>query len=170
MIVAVAFWLGSRNKDDDEWVLHSLVVRDQLSQVRTLMQAAETGQRGFLITGRDSYLAPYDDAAAKLPATLDEMEKLVGDDAAQRDAIAALRLIIRDKLAELRTTVDDIKAGRRDAALAMVNSDTGFRLMQQINARLGAMQIEEDQLLTARQTSAARSACCCKSASPSRLC
>jgi hypothetical protein len=70
MIVAVAFWLGARNKDDDEWVLHSLAVRDQLTQVRILVQAAETGQRGFLITGHDSYLAPYNNAVATLPATL----------------------------------------------------------------------------------------------------
>jgi signal transduction histidine kinase/CheY-like chemotaxis protein len=158
MIVAVAFWLGARNKNDDEWVLHSLAVRDQLTQVRTLVQAAETGQRGFVITGRDSYLAPYDNAVARLPGTLDTVDKLVGDDGPQRDAIAALRLIIKDKLEELRTTIDDIKAGHRDAALAIVNSDTGFHLMQQINARLAAMQAEEDQLLTARQTSAARSA------------
>jgi hypothetical protein len=81
MMVAVAFWLGARNKDDDEWVLHSLAVRDQLTAVRTLVQAAETGQRGFLITGRDSYLAPYDNAVARLPATLDEVDKLVGADA-----------------------------------------------------------------------------------------
>jgi signal transduction histidine kinase len=157
MIVAVAFWLGARNKDDDEWVLHSLAVRDQLTQVRTLVQAAETGQRGFVITGRDSYLAPYDNAVAQLPGTLDTVDKLVGDDGPQRDAIAALRLIIKDKLEELRTTIDDIKTGHRDAALAIVNSDTGFHLMQQINARLAATQAEEDQLLTARQTTAARS-------------
>jgi signal transduction histidine kinase/ActR/RegA family two-component response regulator len=158
MIVAVAFWLGARNKDDDEWVLHSLAVRDQLTQVRVLVQGAETGQRGYIITGRDSYLTPYDNAVAKLPPTLDEMQKLVGDDSPQQEALAGLRLVIRDKLEELRTTIDDIKAGNRDAAMAMVNSDTGFRLMQQINQRLAAMQTEEDQLLLARQTTAARSA------------
>jgi signal transduction histidine kinase len=158
MIVAVAFWLGARNKDDDQWVLHSLAVRDQLTAVRILVQAAETGQRGFLITGRDNYLTPYDNAVANLPATLDEMNKLVRGDAPQQEALAALRQLIKQKLDELRSTIDQARAGHHDAAIAIVNNDTGFRFMQEINERLAAMQTEEDQLLTARQSSAARSA------------
>jgi signal transduction histidine kinase len=158
MIVAATFWLGARNKDDDEWVLRSLAVRDQLTQVRTMVQAAETGQRGYLITGRDSYLTPYDNAVARLPATLDAMTKLAGDDQHQREAVIGLRQVIRDKLDELRTTVEAAEAGHHDAAIAIVNDDTGFRLMQEINQRLAAMQDEEDRLLTGRQQSATRSA------------
>ena len=60
LIVAASFWLDARNNSDDEWVVHSLAVRDQLTRVLSLVQSAETGQRGYLLTGRDDYLAPYD--------------------------------------------------------------------------------------------------------------
>ena len=59
LMLAAAFWLGARNKSDDEWVAHSLGVRAQLIRVLSLVQSAETGQRGFLLTGRDDYLEPY---------------------------------------------------------------------------------------------------------------
>ncbi|HTC05021.1 MAG TPA: CHASE3 domain-containing protein [Xanthobacteraceae bacterium] len=157
LLMAASFWLGARNKSDDEWVLHSLAVREQLTQVRILVQAAETGQRGYLITGRDAYLAPYDNAVAAFPETLDSLEKLVSDNPAHEQSIAALRQLIKDKLDELRSTIDEAKAGHADAARAIVNNDSGFRLMQQINQRLAAMDAEEDRLLNSRQAAAARS-------------
>jgi signal transduction histidine kinase len=157
LLVAASFWLGARNKSDDEWVLHSLAVREELTQVRILVQAAETGQRGYLITGRDAYLAPYNNAVAGLPVTVDGLEKLVSDNPAHEQSIAALRQLIQDKLAELRSTIDEAKAGHPDAARAIVNNDSGFRLMQQINQRLAAMDAEEDRLLNSRQATAARS-------------
>ena len=58
LIVGAAFWLGARNESDDEWVQHSLEVRAQLVRVLSLVQSAETGQRGYLLTGQDLYLDP----------------------------------------------------------------------------------------------------------------
>ena len=87
LLMAASFWLGARNKSDDEWVLHSLAVREQLTQVRILVQAAETGQRGYLITGRDAYLAPYDNAVTAFPTTLDNLAKLVSDNPAHEQSL-----------------------------------------------------------------------------------
>ncbi len=157
LLMAASFWLGARNKSDDEWVLHSLAVREQLTQVRILVQAAETGQRGYLITGRDAYLAPYDNAVAAFPATLESLATLVSDNPAHEQSLVALRQLIKDKLDELRSTIDEAKAGHADAARAIVNNDSGFRLMQEINQRLAAMDAEEDRLLNSRQAAAARS-------------
>jgi signal transduction histidine kinase/CheY-like chemotaxis protein len=157
VIMAVAFWLEAHNKSDDEWVKHSLSVRDQLDQVLTLVQGAETGQRGYLLTGRDSYLAPYAAAVERLPATLDRMRDLVGADPRQEPAVVQLRQLVNDKIAELRSTIEERQAGRPEAALAIVNDDRGLRLMQDIGRLLATLQAEEDQVLTARQASAARS-------------
>ena len=52
LIMAAAFWLSARNRSDDEWVMRSLAVRDQVTQTFNLVQSAETGQRGYLLTGR----------------------------------------------------------------------------------------------------------------------
>ncbi|MGA7958647.1 MAG: CHASE3 domain-containing protein [Xanthobacteraceae bacterium] len=157
LIVAAALWLGARNESDDEWVQHSLEVRAQLVRVLSLVQSAETGQRGYLLTGQDLYLGPYQMALGQLPDVLQRTQDLASDNPEQIKNLAQLRQLIQDKLAELGATVDAYKAGHNDAALAIVNSDKGFQLMQEIRRSIDTMQAEEDQLLTTRQTAAARS-------------
>jgi signal transduction histidine kinase/CheY-like chemotaxis protein len=157
LMLAAAFWLGARNKTDDAWVQHSLAVRAQLIRVLSLVQSAETGQRGFLLTGRDDYLEPYTRAGHELPPNLDRLADLVTDSPRQVAATADLRQLVRQKLDELVATVDASKAGHEAEALAIVNNDSGFRLMVQIRQKIAAMEAEEDRLLTERQESEARS-------------
>lgn len=170
LIVGAAFWLGARNESDDEWVQHSLEVRAQLVRVLSLVQSAETGQRGYLLTGQDLYLGPYQMALGQLPGVLQRTQDLASDNPEQIKNLAQLRQLIQDKLAELGATVDAYKAGHNDAALAIVNSDKGFQLMQEIRRSIGNMQSEEDQLLTTRQTVAARSGMLLQAESPSPFC
>ena len=79
LIVAATFWLVARNQTDAAWVVRSLAVRDELTNVVNQVEAAETGQRGYLLTGRDSYLSPYTQAVEMLPASLDHLAGLVRD-------------------------------------------------------------------------------------------
>jgi CHASE3 domain sensor protein len=158
LIVGAAFWLAARNKSDDAWVVHTLAVRDQLTHVLNMVQAAETGQRGYLLTGREDYLATHTQAVEQLPAALDRMTELVREDAQERAAPDQLRSVIKSKIDELQATITERKAGRLDAALAIVTNDSGLRLMQEIRDRIALMQAEEDRLLADRQSAAARSA------------
>ena len=157
LIMAAAFWLGARNKTDDQWLLHSVEVRAQLTRVLSLVQSAETGQRGYLLTGHDTYLAPYRMATEQLPPALDRTQELVSDNPRQLQNITRLRPLIDEKLDELRTTIEDYRAGHPDAALAVVGSDAGFRLMKEIRDDITAMQGTEDILLGERQSTAQRS-------------
>jgi len=158
MIVASAFWLGARNKDDDAWVLHSLEARAQLTRILGLVQSAETGQRGYLLTGRDIYLAPYNSAIEQLPPMLEHARDLFRDNLQQERALEELGRLITAKLDELRSTIEASKAGHSDMALAIVDKDDGYRLMQQIRQSIGAMQATEDSLLASRQSIAEKSA------------
>ena len=156
-LVAATFWVSGRNDSDDEWVLHTLAVRSQIAQVLILVQRTESGQRGYLLTGNEVYLAPYAAAVEQLPEALDQAGRLVSDNPQQQQAFAALRELIVDELMELRATVDERKAGRGEAALAIVNSGEGRRAMDEIQQLVTAMDTEEDRLLGARQADAAYS-------------
>jgi signal transduction histidine kinase len=158
MIMAAAFWLGARSSSDDAWVVHSLDMRAQLTHALSLVQSAETGQRGYLLTGRDIYLEPYHRAVQELPSTLDRIGDMARDDPAQLQPLVKLRDLISAKLDELRSTLDAYKTSHSNAALAIVDSDNGFRLMQQIRDQIAAMQATEDVVLVNRQSSAERSA------------
>ncbi len=157
-IVASIFWDSTRNQNDNAWVRHTLALRQQLSDVLTLVQRAESAQRGYLLTGRNEYLLPYGNAVAQLPATIAQTNRLIGYSPAQQQTFARLRQLIDGKLKETREAIDDRKAGKIDAALGLVNSDEGLRLMDGIGAALARMQAEEARVLGVRQANAASSA------------
>jgi signal transduction histidine kinase len=156
-LVASTFWLASRMHTENEWVRHTLAVRNHIAQMMILVQRAESGQRGYLLTGRDVYLPPYNDAMAALPPGLYEAAKLVADNPAQVQAVERLRSLVIDKLSELRTTVEDRKAGQTDQALSIVNTDEGRRLMEDIRNVVASIEAEENRLLAERQTAALES-------------
>lgn len=157
LIVAAAFWLGARNKSDDAYVHRSLQVRNQLTHILTLVQSAETGQRGFLLTGRGTYLEPYNAASVELRPAVDHLEELLANSPQQHRTAAQLGQTINDKLAELKSTLDAYESGHKDEALAIVNNDKGFQLMLEIRRLIRLMVGEEDRLLTDRQAAAAMS-------------
>jgi signal transduction histidine kinase/CheY-like chemotaxis protein len=156
-LVASTFWLATRMHTENEWVRHTLAVRNQIAQLLILVQRAESSQRGYLLTGRDVYLQPYEGATSALPPALDEAAKLVADNPPQVQALERLRSLATDKLSELRTTIEDRKAGKTDQALAIVNSDEGRRLMDDIRRVAASMEAEENRLLAERQSAALES-------------
>ena len=67
----------------------------QLTRVLSLVQSTETGQRGYLLTGRDIYLGPYRVAVEQLPRMLDRTRDLLSDNSRQMQSLAQLRSMIR---------------------------------------------------------------------------
>jgi CHASE3 domain sensor protein len=82
-------------------VEHTLAVQTNLARVLSLVTDAETGQRGFLLTGDASYLEPYDTASARLPQQLEQIRRLTRDNPRQQERIATLETLSQQKLAEL---------------------------------------------------------------------
>jgi CHASE3 domain sensor protein len=154
LLVVATIWFASLRQAEDELVGHTLTVRNQIARVLTLVQRAESGQRGYLLTGREMYLAPYEQAIEGLPAALDEMSALVIDNASQQQSVGRLRQLTLDKLRELRSTIDARRAGNPEGALAIVNNDSGQRVMDEVRDLLAAMEQEENRLLTRRQARA----------------
>ena len=154
LLVGLTFWFAARQQTEADWVRHTLEVRNQVVRVLTLVQRAESGQRGFLLTGRDIYLEPSAAAVAAMPAALDELSGLVADNASQVGSAARLRQLTNNKLAEVRTTIELRRAGEAERAMAIVNSDTGQRTMDDIRSLVASLEQEESRLLAARQGSA----------------
>jgi two-component sensor histidine kinase len=149
-MAAATVWLVIRMEREEQWLRQALTARNEIAHVLILVQRMETSQRGYLLTGRDVYLGRYQDAEAALPAVIDEVAKLVTDNPAQQQTIARLRQIITEKLRELRSTIDEQRAGHTDAARAIVNSDRGLQMMDQIRQLFSGMVSEQDHRLSIR--------------------
>ncbi|WP_376094268.1 CHASE3 domain-containing protein [Roseomonas sp. CCTCC AB2023176] len=91
---------------------------------------AETGQRGYLLTGEERYLRPYREATARLGTDLSDLENRVMLPA-QAERLRALRPLIEAKLAELAHTVR-LRESSPEDALAVVRTDEGQRLSEEI--------------------------------------
>lgn len=134
---------------------NALVIRSQetvagLAEILSSIQDAETGQRGYLLTGNDGYLDPYRNALAMIPTWVDAIRGALHDDAGQQARLRELGVRMNDKLAELRETIDLRRERGLEAALPVVNSDRGKASMDDIRARLAAMRAVEYDLRAKR--------------------
>jgi signal transduction histidine kinase/ActR/RegA family two-component response regulator len=152
---SVAAYLSIRGEEATRQVQQTLEIDRQLNQIQTLVTDAETGQRGFLLTGRLSYLDPYVAARRELGPALDRLAAATAANPVQQRAIAALKTEIATKLGELQQTIDLRVANRPDAALAIVNNDSGKETMASIRGILAGMSEEERRLFTQRTARAA---------------
>jgi CheY-like chemotaxis protein/signal transduction histidine kinase/CHASE3 domain sensor protein len=147
---AVAYFNLRTLRDNNQKIVHSQEVIMALDELFSSAQDAETGQRGFLLTNNEKYLEPYKSALLAIPPRLHEIAQLTSDNLAQKPRIAALKLHIGAKLAELKETIDLSRTQGLDAALAVVNSDRGKAEMDAVRAQLAAMSQEEAELRSKR--------------------
>jgi PAS domain S-box-containing protein len=150
ILSAAIVWLVEREHTGQQLVRHSRAVNQQISEVLLFVQRMESNQRGYLLTERDIYLGNYNDAERALPALMDETVRLLDGDQPHEERLADLRHVIMEKTRELRSTIEQQQAGRPDAARAVVNSDRGLQMMNQIRQLLSEIRNEEDQILSSR--------------------
>ena len=128
----------------------SIEVLGRLQGLLSTLKDAETGQRGFLLTGEESYLAPYTDAKDALPDELKAMRALFANRSEQRRRLDGLESLANLKMAELESTIAARRAGRPEAALAIVHTDRGKIYMDRIRAAVSDMESAERQLIAQR--------------------
>lgn len=122
-------------------------VINSVKRVLSLVKDAEIGQRGFLITGDENYLQPYNSALTGIDAELNRLRDLTENSAIQNDLIPQVEAQVASKLAELAETV----ALRRDKgfepARAIVMTDRGKQVMDGLRTNLSAMEREEKRVM-----------------------
>jgi PAS domain S-box-containing protein len=105
------------------------------------LKDAETGQRGYLITGDPLYLEPYDAARARMDADLNNLEATPLTDPETARLIGRIKVLARAKLEDLRNTVALGQSGQLDAAVAIVRNNAGKALMDETRADVAAIGV-----------------------------
>ncbi|TXR55246.1 methyl-accepting chemotaxis protein [Quadrisphaera setariae] len=132
-------------------VQHTYQVLSALTALDSSLKDAETGQRGYLITGDDAYLAPFTAAKSTTAEELDEVAALTADNPEQQERIATIRPLIDSKYAEMQSTIDLRRTSGFEAAQAVVLTNAGKTVMDQIRQTTGQMATEEASLLDVRR-------------------
>ncbi len=146
----ISGWIAYTNivtmQGDAARIQHSHDVIVGLDDLLSDVQNAETGQRGYLLTGREQYLAPYNEALAEVGPRFARITALTRDNPAQQARLGPLLRHVDAKLAELKQTIDLRRGVGSEAALAIVLTDRGKGEMDAIRAQLDLMQQEEARL------------------------
>ncbi len=138
-------------RSDVRWVGHTERMLEELSSLQSAISGAESEVRGFVVTGRESYLVTFPKANSRITNAVGLIDSLVADNPPQRDRMKVLRGVIAERLELLSETVETYRAEGASDALAIVRTDRGKTLSDSISALISAMRSEERALLADRQ-------------------
>ena len=136
--------------DSTNWIIYNQKALETISIIEKEIVDLETGQRGFLLTGKQSYLEPFIESKETIDGKLAEFEELLGDNPKQIEELQKLKHILKQKIDELEETIRLKKEKEEEAALALVNTDFGKQLMDEIMISTQLIRDEEMRLLELR--------------------
>jgi signal transduction histidine kinase/ActR/RegA family two-component response regulator len=150
VVVGARSWLIERQRLDNEAMRVSYELQRQLTNALLLLQDAETGQRGYVLTADESYLQPYDEAMRALPAQFDGLMTAFAADPSQAARVGGLRTLMTEKLAELQEVIDLRRRGDTAAAVATIRSGRGKAAMDEIREVMRELRQVEQAEMDAR--------------------
>jgi len=140
--------------DTSHWVKHTFQVIGDLRLLEKYLVDAETGQRGFLFTGNEQFLTPYNQALVNLEKHFVQLKVLTQDNPTQQRRLGQMHGLIDQKVAELKQTIALKQRRQEQQVRALVLSGKGQRLMDEIRVLLSEMQATEENLLQMRDREA----------------
>jgi CHASE3 domain sensor protein len=164
-VVGMTVWLGNRATEHFDEVIKLRNIRVAAVELRSSVQSAESSERGFLLTSNEIYLSPY--GAAKILANrqLDSLKQNLAADPQFAAVLERLNILVTDKFAEMDRIIA-LKSDRmNDEALAIINTNRGKALMDEINLFVSGIVRAMDNRLTAGVVEQRASATSLRSAS-----
>jgi PAS domain S-box-containing protein len=134
-------------------VSHTQAVIGRLEKMISLLKDAETGQRGYLLTGDEQFLEPLTVSHPQVTLIYRELDSLISDNPRRQQQLDTLQAIVAERYEGIATQVALVQAGR-DYDVALLKR--GNQLMNEARSRVNRMRDEEYTLLQQRQSSVGR--------------
>jgi len=154
LLVGLTFYGTQQLTERNHWVVHTHETIQATQETLSYLKDAETGQRGYLLTGNDRYLEPYRAAVANIKSSIDRLRALTVDNERQKANIDQLEVQCNLKMEELRETIDLRRSKGMEEAMAVVKSDRGKSYMDGARKCVGDIEDEERHLLNSRESEA----------------
>ncbi len=139
----LTFWVGQQVINTHALAVFHRDLIAQSAQLLSTLKDAETGQRGFVITGDEKYLEPYNTALSRLSLELDHL-KSMKKVAVPAEDLAAIGRLAKEKLGELKETIDLRRNSGLDAAVALIKTDVGKETMDKLRAEIARLQDRQE--------------------------
>ncbi|MEH2057214.1 MAG: response regulator [Nostoc sp.] len=133
---------------------HTYQVLSQLEDLNLQLTNAETGQRGYIITGEQRYLEPYNAAIQVMNQKVKELLRLTADNPNQQNRLDILQPLLTERMAVMKDVIELRQSQGLEASQKAVLTDQGKQLMDKIQQLIQAMKNEENTLLEKRSAKA----------------
>ena len=149
-VILVTVRNNGKVNENLEWVLHTHRVLRCSQQFLSALKDMETGQRGYLLTGKEAYLAPFGAGKALAGQKLETLRELTRDNPGQQQRLEEVEATVGRKVKEMELTLALAGANDADSALAVVTAGEGQKLMDRLRASMETFITAEEELLKAR--------------------
>jgi two-component sensor histidine kinase/CHASE3 domain sensor protein len=147
-IVGMTVWLNDRAQIYFDESLAARDTRNAAIELRDAVRTAEASQRGFLLTGNEIYLAPYDTAKALAQRQIGVLRRSLANEDRSTPMLGRLTSVLDEKIAEMDQTIA-LKSARQDAAaLAAIRTNRGKALMDEANVFLYGIILSAEERLS----------------------
>lgn len=149
-IAGVAYrGLGTLGQTSD-WVAHTHKVLENTLRLESVLRAAESAERGYVITGEERFFDGERGAEAELSKPIQALRELTADNPIQQQRLDVVEPLIRGRVAELDRVMETRRASGFDAAEKAIVTGSGVRVSDELRAITGQVEATERQLLKAR--------------------
>jgi methyl-accepting chemotaxis protein len=149
-IGGVAYRSITSLRNTSQLIAHTYIVLEHVTGILSLLKDAETGQRGYVITGDEAFLEPYQTGIAGVPTVIKDLRQLTTDNPHQQKRIDEAEPLIAAKLAELKLTIDLRRKNNLEETTKIVRGGDGKKIMDDLRRILDQMDREERELLKQR--------------------
>jgi len=144
---AASFISISNLLESAELVTHTNEVIRELDEIRSALVDAETGQRGFLLTGEEEFLEPYKDSRARATEALEDIKSMTIDNPAHQSTLAELTTLVDDRFKVLNLSID---AKKENKPIVIGNLQAGREFMDDLRKMIELVKRRENELLAQR--------------------
>ena len=152
-VLGIAAYVGSvKLQEATNAEEHTFAVVEQLDLILSTLKDAETGQRGYVLTGDASYLEPYTAAVSGVDEQDAQLRRLTTGQPQSRVHLDRIESLSHEKLAELRESIEAARDHGQAAALTVIRSGRGKALMDELRRELGALRAFETESVAKAMT------------------
>lgn len=148
LLTALLFAGASR---DNEWLQHTLVMKQNLAMLESVVQDIQLGKRGYVITNDERYLQPYREATVEAGRLHRELIENVTENPQQEARIRSFKVYIDKVIATAERAVNLVQSGRQDEAVRFLSSEHGEAAMAKFRDGIRDAWADEDVLFVKRQ-------------------
>ena len=138
-------------EESSEMVAHTYQVKGLFATLEKTLVNAETGQRGFIYSGKETYLQPYNQALEIIDSQFEEIRSAISDNKTSLIRLNQVEELTEAKLEELQKTIEFKRAGEEEKLRELVLSGLGQEIMDKIREIINEMIVQENLLLSERQ-------------------